>query len=104
MERGGRLQFSSLVAAQGAAKVIFDSADHHLIDFQTGLAQKAAATHIGMHVAWLTLRGLGSPELDGYLEDPKARRISCAGFMTDACDGKFAAADANPEDAAFTHQ
>lgn len=82
--------------------MIYDAADHHFNDFQTGLRQEAAATHIGMYLAWLTLRGLGGPELQGYLDDLRARRIGCGDFLLDACDGKFTSDDVNGEGAAFT--
>lgn len=82
--------------------MLFDSADYYFPDFQTGLAKEAAATHIGMYVAWLTLRGLGSEELSRYETDLRARRIRCADFLLDACDGKFAPTDANPEGLAFS--
>lgn len=82
--------------------MIYDAADHCFNDFQTGLPQAAAATHIGMYLAWLTLRGLGGPDLDGYLDDLRARRIGCRDFLLDACDGKFTSDDVNDEGAAFT--
>ncbi|MDR7151458.1 hypothetical protein J2W49_003434 [Hydrogenophaga palleronii] len=82
--------------------MLFDSADYYFPDFQSGLAKEAAATHIGMYVAWLTMRGLGSVELNGYVDDLRARRIRCADLLLDACDGKFAPTDVNAEGLAFS--
>ena len=82
--------------------MIFDSADYYFIDFQTDLPKEAAGTRIGMYVAWLTLRRLGGEGLNDYLDDLRARRISCADFLFDACDGKFSTDDVNEEGLAFT--
>lgn len=82
--------------------MIFDSADYYFIDFQTDLPKEAAGTRIGMYLAWLTLRGLGGEGVNGYLGDLRARRISCADLLFDACDGKFGAQDVNDEGLAFT--
>lgn len=82
--------------------MIFDSADYYFIDFQTDLPKEAAGTRIGMYLAWLTLRGLGGEGVNDCLDDLRARRISCADFLFDACDGKFTADDVNDEGKAFT--
>ena len=82
--------------------MIFDSADYYFIDFQTDLPKEAAGTRIGMYVAWLALRGLGGESLEDYLPDLRGRRISCADFLFDACDGKFSTQDVNDEGLAFT--
>ncbi|MFY3386350.1 hypothetical protein [Paracidovorax sp. MALMAid1276] len=82
--------------------MLFDSADYYFADFHTGLPKEAAATHIGMYVAWLTLRGLGSEELNAYADDLHARRIGCADFLMDACDGKFGPHDVTDEGRSFS--
>lgn len=82
--------------------MIFDSADYYFIDFQTGLPKEAAGTRIGMYLAWITLRGLGGEGVNDYLDELRARRISCADFLFDACDGKFSTLEVNDEGRAFT--
>lgn len=82
--------------------MIIDSADYYFIDFETDLPQEAAGTRIGMYAAWLTLRGLGSEGLNAYLDDLRARQISCADFLFDACDGKLGEQDLNEEGLAFS--
>lgn len=82
--------------------MIFDSADYHFIDFQTDLPKEAGGTRIGMYATWLTLRGLGGDGFNDYLDDLRARRISCAGFLFDACDGKLGSEDLSEEGLAFT--
>lgn len=64
--------------------MIFDSADYYFIDFQTDLPKEAAGTRIGMYLAWLTLRGLGGEGVNDFLDDLRARRMSCADFLFDA--------------------
>ena len=83
-----------------------DASWHYGGDFPEGLPEEAAATHIGMFVAWAMLNGFaGSIHTDdfpGMLATLKGRELTPGAWFLQACDGKFTDEDLNDEGNAFT--
>lgn len=86
-----------------------DSTWHSENDFPSDLSPDAAATHIGMYVAWCILSGLGGEihivEQTGEnsnLEILKEKKLTPGQFLIKYCDGKFTNDDLSDEGEQFT--
>ncbi|PJL65723.1 hypothetical protein B9Y61_17910 [Stenotrophomonas maltophilia] len=82
-----------------------DASWHSDGDFPAELPPEAGATHIGMYVAWLLLRGMAGEELaDDMQEELRSltRRAMTSGQFLLVCDGKFLDEMINDEANAFT--
>lgn len=80
----------------------YDDAEYCFLDFQTGLAQQAAGTHIGFYLAWLLLKGHGSEESEASTAALRARSVTGAEALFDHHDGKLLDDDFDPRGNAFT--
>jgi hypothetical protein len=84
-----------------------DRADwHYGGNYPPGLPQENAGTHIGMYLAWILIRGLGSPELDEFIASRRAafdrREITGRDLLLDELDEKFFSSLLSREGRAFT--
>lgn len=83
-----------------------DAAWHYEGDYPKGLPDAAAATHIGMFLAWMLLNGLASEELledaDSEIDDVQARRISGPTFVRRVLDEKLTDQEFSEHGNAFT--
>jgi hypothetical protein len=86
----------------------FDDAEYFFLNFETGLDNSAANTHIGMFLAWCVLRGLAKQDANdeawtqavGRL---KRREITGGELLSEMCDGKLLDDDLGPEGIAFAN-
>jgi hypothetical protein len=85
-----------------------DASWHYGGKFPEDLPNEAAATHIGMFVAWALLTGLAGEihavEFPEEIEKLRSRRVTPGQFFLEACDGKFTDDDLNDEGNAFTEE
>ncbi|HGM7335586.1 TPA: hypothetical protein ACKQCJ_001915 [Stenotrophomonas maltophilia] len=82
-----------------------DASWHSDGDFPADLPPEAGATHIGMYLAWLLLRGMASEDLRNDMQDELAalnRRAVTPGQFILVCDGKLVDDMINDEANAFT--
>jgi hypothetical protein len=83
-----------------------DASWHSGGTFPANLPPEAAATHIGMYLAWCMLHGLaGELHTDDLADDLallQARVLTPGQWLLRACDGKFTDEDVNDEGNAFT--
>lgn len=83
-----------------------DAAWHYEGDYPKDLPDTAAATHIGMFLAWMLLNGLASEELledaDSDIDDVQARRISGPAFVRRVLDEKLTDQEFSEQGNAFT--
>jgi len=74
--------------------------------FPADLPPEAAATHIGMFLAWCMLHGLAGELHTGDLAEDLAllevRALTPGQWLLRACDGKFTDEDVNDDGNAFT--
>ena len=81
----------------------YDDAEYYFLNFETdALPNEAAATHIGMYVAWLMTHALVSESLEEAIDEIKARQVTGAEIVVDACDCKLLEDDLSEEGNAFT--
>lgn len=80
-----------------------DASWHYAGDFPADLSSDAAATHIGMFVAWCLLNGLGSTTHNRALEVLRKRRMTPGQYLLAECDGKITNEDLNLEGNAFAY-
>lgn len=86
----------------------FDRVEWHAgADFPKGLPHEAAATHIGMFIAWAIIRKhegfLHRQSHARELDAVRARTMTGAQFLRACCDGKLWEEDFNGEGAAFAN-
>lgn len=82
-----------------------DASWHSDGDFPADLPPEAGATHIGMYLAWLLLRGMAGEELLDDMQEELGsltRRAMTPGQFLLVCDGKFVDEMINDEANAFT--
>lgn len=83
-----------------------DASWHYGGTYPGDLPDEAAATHIGMFLAWCLLNGYGDDEaVDDWsdeLGELRARRITPGRFLLSAMDGKFIGEDLTDAGNAFT--
>ncbi len=85
----------------------YDDSEYLFLNFETDLDNDAAATHIGMYLAWAILRGLGSsqferPEAVHQISALRSRQTSGGAVLLELCDGKLMSSDLNELGNAFT--
>ncbi|MEV7973469.1 hypothetical protein [Cellulomonas sp. NPDC089187] len=83
-----------------------DASWHYGGTYPDDLPDDAAATHIGMFLAWCLFSGFASDdaaqELSGELQELRDRLTTPGKFLIEAMDEKFISADLNEEGNAFT--
>lgn len=83
-----------------------DATWHSGGDFPTDLPAEAGATHAGMYLAWLLLKGMAGEaceeDLAADLRSLVDRAVTPGQFLLSASDGKFVAELINDEANAFT--
>ncbi len=82
-----------------------DKADWHADTIPADLPEEAAATHIGMFVAWAILRGClaqaHEQESTESVDAVRARTMTGRAFFLTHCDAKLTERDLTPECVAF---
>lgn len=84
-----------------------DASWHSDGDFPAELSPEAGATHIGMFLAWLLLRGMADDEMTEDMQEELealTQRTMTPGQFLLVCDGKFVDDMVNDEANAFTRQ
>jgi hypothetical protein len=82
--------------------VRYDSPEHHLgPGFPKNLPEEAAATHIGMFLAWVIVNELEGQDLKEYssdlLEKVRRREITGRDFFLEVCDMRLWTSDLNEQ-------
>lgn len=70
-------------------------------DYPKDLGERAAATHIGMFLAWAILCGLGASLHSGHVVQLRARKVTPGAFFFEQCGGRLTDEDLNQEGNAF---
>ncbi|MBX9902216.1 MAG: hypothetical protein K2Y28_15670 [Burkholderiaceae bacterium] len=79
----------------------YDDSEYYFMDFREETPNEAAATHMGMFLAWMILKNLSNDELQETAPKLAQKRITGRDVLFDYCDGKLFDDDFNAEGNAF---
>lgn len=78
-----------------------DASWHYGGAYPEDLPDEAAATHIGMFVAWCLLNGFAGGEVEGELTELQEREVTPGAFLMQVLDEKFVSDDLTDDGNAF---
>ncbi len=89
------------------SRMKYDDSEYYFLNFETGLDNAAANTHIGMYLAWAVHTGLAradatDPGWMSAVEKVRARKMTGGQLLSDLCDGKLTDGEFDAEGNAFT--